>query len=240
MYFDIDMADDGNINMLLSDLEAYYADGLGQSVDRVAELDADKLSKDKDHGQLQRLAELVLGAATLCEDNAEYVRTIMEMPADHQRCLAPIIEQAMAAAHGHGEDDRIGRSDSFHSAMSDDDMDGKSHGSGGRGRSASGVSDGAADRRVLTLEIENVRGCTRACVCALATHADAQPLACAYERSNGFKTRRRSFRHVWMSWSPKRRALLPRTQQRLWTGNRGHESARSNECCSSWRSCKTK
>lgn len=157
VYFDIDMADDGNINMLLSDLEAYYADGLGQSVDRVAELDADKLSKDKDHGQLQRLAELVLGAATLCEDNAEYVRTIMEMPADHQRCLAPIIEQAMAAAHGHGEDDRIGRSDSFHSTMSDDDMDGKSHGSGGRGRSASGVSDGAADRRVLTLEIENQR-----------------------------------------------------------------------------------
>lgn len=48
--------------------------------------------------QLQRLAELVLGAAALCEDNAEYVRTIMEMAPEQQRCLVPIIEQAMAAS----------------------------------------------------------------------------------------------------------------------------------------------
>ena len=48
--------------------------------------------------QLQRLAELVLGAAALCEDNAEYVRTIMEMEPEQQRSLVPIIEQVMAAS----------------------------------------------------------------------------------------------------------------------------------------------
>jgi len=97
-----------NTKRLLADLDTFYVDGLGLSADRVRGLSAEEIATEKNPAQVQCLAELVLAAAALSEDNTEYIRTIMEMEPQQQRCLVPIIEEAMAG--GHGQEDERGRS----------------------------------------------------------------------------------------------------------------------------------
>ena len=87
----------GNLTRLVRGIEAFYRDGLHQSV-QCHDVDLQRIAADADAHQLVELIELVLGCAVQCDNKERYIGATMQLDQRLQKHLMVMIQSAMERA----------------------------------------------------------------------------------------------------------------------------------------------